>query len=114
MGRITPSACSSGPRSPQGWTGTFPMFAYCQLCRKSPSPSTLVASFISSASFEEGGNKREKAPIASRSLPPPTGPKGQPHYTVVRSEVIEYKVERKRNANAKLSGAWGWLSEEEV
>lgn len=73
------------------------MFAYCQWCRKSPSPSTLVASNISSASFEEGKKKtkRKNCLIASRSLPSLTGPQGQPHYTVVKSEVIQYKVKTK-------------------
>lgn len=74
------------------------MFAYCQWYRKLPSASTLLASIISSASFREGKeeNKKEIGPITSRSLPSVTGPLEQPHYTAVRSEVIQCKAEMKR------------------
>lgn len=47
---------------------------------------------------EKEKNKREKSAcclVASRSLPFLTGPQEQPHYTVVWSEVIQYKVETK-------------------
>lgn len=87
--------CPLGPalRQVSGRTGLFPMYAYCQWCKK------VAFSFHSGGQHYFqcviGREKREKEknlPIASRS---PTGPQEQPHYTVVRSEVIQYKVEIK-------------------
>lgn len=75
------------------------MFAYCQWCRKSPSPFTAglwwPALFPVRHLRRENRKIKAKGPIASRSLHSLTGGWGQPHYTVVSSEVIHVKVETK-------------------
>lgn len=84
----------------QGWVrGLFPMFAHCQWCRKSPSPSTAglwwPALFPVRHLRRENRKIKAKVLLASRSLHSPAGPWGQLHYTVVCSEVIHVKVETK-------------------
>lgn len=46
--------------------------------------------------------EKEKVPIALWSLPSLTDPQGQSHYTVVRSEVIQYKVKKKEKGDSSF------------
>lgn len=70
----TASGAESGLRLPHWWPALFP---------------------VRHSKREKKKNKRKKCLLAQGPYLPLPVPQGQPHYTVVRSEVIQYKAETK-------------------
>lgn len=97
-GQITLSvsfASPFGPCSPPGLGMDRTVSNVCVLLVVQKVAFYYRLSIVSSASFEEPKKIKKEKCSYCLSLPPLTRPQGQPHYTVMRSEVIQYKVETK-------------------